>query len=109
MSTAFRRRVALTRGRPGVAAGGRDEGARGRPAPAGRMGSMRAELRIHQVSTGEDVLVLASEDRHVEAPNWTPDGRWLVVNADGRLYRVPPEPAGVDGSALTPIDTGDLA
>ncbi len=26
-----------------------------------------------------------------EAPNWSPDGRWLVVNADGRLWRLPVE------------------
>ena len=38
----------------------------------------------------------------IEAPNWTPDGRWLVVNRDGRLYRIAP-----DGSTdLQEIPTG---
>lgn len=31
----------------------------------------------------------------IEAPNWTPDGQWLVFNADGRLYRISPD--GKDG------------
>ncbi len=40
----------------------------------------------------------------IEAPNWTPDGKWLVVNKDGKLWRIAP-----DGSTgLIPIDTGDI-
>ncbi len=31
----------------------------------------------------------------IEAPNWTPDGRWLIYNADGRLFRISPD--GQDG------------
>lgn len=29
----------------------------------------------------------------IEAPNWTPDGRWLIYNGDGRMWRV-----SIDGS-----------
>ena len=40
----------------------------------------------------------------VEAPNWTPDGKWLVVNRGGRLYKIAP-----DGSTdLQEIDTGSI-
>ena len=40
----------------------------------------------------------------IEAPNWTPDGQWLVVNIDGKLYKLSP-----DGkSDLIPIPTGDI-
>ncbi len=63
---------------------------------------VRAELRTHSLATGEDALVLAT-GAHVEAPNWTPDGRWLVVNADGLLYRVP-----ATGGELELIDTAPL-
>src|ERR671920_425342 len=63
---------------------------------------MVAELRIHSLSSGEDVLVLAT-DQHVEAPNWTPDGRWLVVNCAGRIYRIPPT-----GGELELVDTAPL-
>ena len=24
----------------------------------------------------------------IEAPNWSPDGEWLLVNKEGRLYRI---------------------
>ena len=27
----------------------------------------------------------------IEAPNWTPDGKWLIYNADGRLFRISPD------------------
>lgn len=38
----------------------------------------------------------------IEAPNWTPDGRWLIVNGGGALFRV-----AADGSSgLERIDTG---
>ena len=38
----------------------------------------------------------------IEAPNWTPDGQWLVVNKHGKLYKVAP-----DGSTdLIEINTG---
>lgn len=40
----------------------------------------------------------------IEAPNWTPDGKWLIVNRDGRLYRI-----AVDGStSLVEIPTGAI-
>lgn len=64
--------------------------------------TLRAELRVHTLSTGADELVLAT-GVHIEAPNWTPDGRWLVVNADGRIYRVP-----AAGGELAEVDTAPL-
>ncbi len=40
----------------------------------------------------------------VEAPNWTPDGKWLVVNRGGKLYKIAP-----DGSTdLQEINTGSI-
>lgn len=40
----------------------------------------------------------------IEAPNWTPDGKWLVVNKNGKLYKIAP-----DGSTdLIEINTGDI-
>ncbi|MFT3907590.1 MAG: hypothetical protein QM718_14940 [Steroidobacteraceae bacterium] len=40
----------------------------------------------------------------IEAPNWSPDGRWLVFNGDGRLFRVPSDGRGEP----QPIDTGAI-
>jgi len=48
---------------------------------------MRSSLEIHDLQTGENRVVFQS-GRLIEAPNWSPDGRFLVVNGDGRLYRV---------------------
>ena len=30
----------------------------------------------------------------IEAPNWTPDGRWLVFNSNGRLYKLAADGTG---------------
>ena len=40
----------------------------------------------------------------IEAPNWTPDGKWLVFNMNGKLYKMAP-----DGkSDPVEIPTGDI-
>jgi Tol biopolymer transport system component len=48
---------------------------------------MASHLSIYELSTGSITKVLTSE-RLIEAPNWTPDGKALIVNGDGRLFRV---------------------
>ncbi|MCD7914002.1 MAG: transporter [Tannerellaceae bacterium] len=30
----------------------------------------------------------------IEAPNWTPDGKWLIYNSGGKLYKLSPENPG---------------
>jgi Tol biopolymer transport system component len=62
---------------------------------------LRSILEIRERATGRRRIVLESE-RLLEAPNWSPDGASLIVNGDGRLWRV-----ALDGPAgLEPIDTG---
>ncbi len=40
-----------------------------------------------------------------EAPNWTKDGKWLVINGGGRLYRI-----AADGSSgIIEIPTGEVS
>ncbi|MGY3670612.1 TolB family protein [Marinovum sp. KMM 9989] len=63
---------------------------------------MRASIEIIDIDSGKTRVVLQT-DRHVEAPNWTPDGRALIVNAEGRLFRI-----DLANPALTPINTGAL-
>ncbi len=53
----------------------------------------RAEISVVDVETGEVSVVHTTKQILVEAPNWSRDGAWLVVNGDGRLFRV-----AVDGS-----------
>ena len=61
---------------------------------------MRSRLCIHNLVTGATEEVLAT-DSLIEAPNWTPDGASLIVNGEGRLFRVP-----LAAPDLVPIDTG---
>jgi Tol biopolymer transport system component len=51
------------------------------------------------IETGRET-VLFETGRHLEAPNWMPDGRALIVNGGGRLYRLP-----FDKPCLQEIDT----
>ena len=38
--------------------------------------------------------VIFTADEVIEAPNWTPDGNWLVFNAGGKLFRIAAEGGG---------------
>ena len=49
---------------------------------------MRSELATFDLRTRKVKPVLA-RNMLVEAPNWTPDGSELLVNADGKLFRIP--------------------
>lgn len=69
-------------------------------ATGGAVTRARSSLEVFDVATGAVGVVLRTE-RLIEAPNWTRDGRALIVNGDGLLWRVP-----LDAPALLPIDTG---
>lgn len=64
----------------------------------------RAELVVADVAAGTLRTVYTSDTLLFEAPNWTPDGRWLVVNGDGRLFRLPANGSGEP----EPIDLGGV-
>ena len=50
--------------------------------------TIRSSLRTVDIRSGR-IETVYTADRHFEAPNWSPDGRFFVVNGRGRLYRVP--------------------
>ena len=59
-------------------------------------------------STLETVSIVSKERRtiyrtqgRIEAPNWSPDGRWFYFNGGGRIYRLPR-----DGGEPQIVDTG---
>lgn len=60
---------------------------------------MRSSLEIWDVARDQARVILQS-DQHIEAPNFTADGRALVVNMAGHLYHVP-----LDHPRLQLIDT----
>ncbi len=49
----------------------------------------------------KDRRVLYHTTNHIEAPNWTPDGKDLLFNSAGRIFRLP-----ASGGEPQPIDTG---
>ncbi len=61
---------------------------------------MRSSVEIYFPETGESRVVWQT-DRLFEAPNFTADGKSLILNADGLLYRLP-----LDGGEPVEIDTG---
>jgi Tol biopolymer transport system component len=72
-----------------------------------QLAGQRAELIVIDVRSGERRTVLSSNEILFEAPNWTPDGRWLIVNGDGRLFRVSAN--GAEGAAgLVEIPLGGV-
>ena len=52
------------------------------------------ELVVADTATGATTVIYDTQEL-IEAPNWTLDGKWLVFNADGRLFRISPD--GTDG------------
>jgi TolB protein len=52
----------------------------------------RSQLCVGTVDGAPPVVVWESTEHLFEAPNWTPDGRWLLFNQEGEFYRVAPEP-----------------
>lgn len=63
---------------------------------------VESTLEIVDIRTGERRVVRRALE-HFEAPNWTPDGRWLVYNGGGRIWKI-----AVEGGEPELIPTGDV-
>ena len=71
--------------------------------PALRRQSVYSYLEIYDLQSGTR-RVVKEFPYLIEAPNWTPDAKWLVINKGGRLFKIAP-----DGSTdLIEIETGDV-
>jgi TolB protein len=70
------------------------------PAPA-----VRSYIVVYDVATQVGKVVYQTE-RHIEAPNWSPDGKYLMVNGDGHLFRLAVHGNGDAVDAPQLIDTG---
>ena len=64
--------------------------------------SVISSLYIYTLETGKAELVL-KEKRHFEAPNWSHDGQFLLINASGILEKV-----SIKGEKLGVLPTGDI-
>jgi len=61
-------------------------------------------------STLESIAIASTDRRvvyhtrsHIEAPNWSPDGSYLLYNSGGLIYKLP-----IDGGEPTVVDSGLL-
>ena len=63
----------------------------------------RAELVVIDKDRGEPRVIFTA-DEVIEAPNWTPDGKTLIFNAGGEIWRISAD----GGAAPERIETGTL-
>lgn len=61
-----------------------------------------SRLEIMNVFDGKRKII-HEEPGRFEAPNWSRDGKFLIINKDGLLYKLPAE-----GGALEEISTGEI-
>lgn len=54
---------------------------------------------------GSDLRLVYETSEVIEAPNWSPDGKWLVYNGGGGLFRIA---ASADGAKPERIEIGDV-
>jgi len=50
--------------------------------------NVRSRVTVYDLKS-KSTKVLYTADHLVEAPNWSPDGKYLLINTGGRLYRLP--------------------
>lgn len=60
---------------------------------------IESQLVILNIKTGEENIIL-HEKRHFEAPNWSRDGRYLIINSNGLLEKI-----SLKGEVFGTIDT----
>lgn len=61
---------------------------------------LESTLEVVSIASADRRAILHARD-HFEAPNWSPDGKHLLYNSRGRLYRLP-----ATGGTPVLIDTG---
>ncbi len=65
-----------------------------------KSGYLGCRLETMNVFDGKRMVIFEKPDRF-EAPNWMPDGRKLLFNMNGLLYKIP-----VEGGSLEKLNTG---
>jgi Tol biopolymer transport system component len=63
--------------------------------------SIRSALQTVGIASGT-ITTVYTERRHFEAPNWSRDGSYFIINSGGRLYKLDAR----DPRELQPINTG---
>jgi Tol biopolymer transport system component len=66
---------------------------------------VRSKLSVYHLKSGQ-IETIYTADRVFEAPNWSADGTYLLINSDGALWRLPLDKKPVE---LQKIDLGQVA
>jgi Tol biopolymer transport system component/catechol 2,3-dioxygenase-like lactoylglutathione lyase family enzyme len=61
-----------------------------RLAPQQAQRRVRSKISVYDLAS-RSVKVIYTEDKLYEAPNWSPDGKYLLVNSGGALFRLAPD------------------
>jgi len=67
-----------------------------------KQGWIGCRMEIMNVFDGKRKVILEKDGRF-EAPNWMPDGKKLLFNMDGLIYKIP-----VEGGELEKLNTGSV-
>lgn len=63
---------------------------------------VRASVTIHNIADGSNKVAYTAEGFY-QAPNWSPDGKYLLLNTPGKLWRL-----WLDGGRIEPVETGPV-
>ena len=64
----------------------------------------RSHVCVANADGGRERVVYSTPE-HFEAPNWSPDGDYLLLNSRGKLWRLP---LAGEGSEPVPVPTGNV-
>ena len=67
----------------------------------GYAASVESTLEVIAISGNRDRRIVRHFDGKIEAPNWSRDGKSLIYNSEGRIWRIP-----IEGGEPVEIDTG---
>ena len=68
--------------------------------PADVQPALESTLETVTVASSDRSVVYRTRD-HIEAPNWSPDGKFFLINSGGRIWKLP-----VTGGTAEALDTG---
>jgi TolB protein len=63
---------------------------------------VKSFVTIYTIADGSKKVVYTA-DGFYQAPNWSPDGKYLLVNSPGKLWKL-----WLDGGKIEPVDIGDI-
>ncbi|MEM1120341.1 MAG: transporter [Bacteroidota bacterium] len=66
---------------------------------SGQLRGVRSKLEVYHLAT-EQRSVIYESNSHFEAPNWSKDGQYFIINGGGRLYKL-----STEGQQKTLINT----